>query len=158
MLAPRRYEDTVTLQAVSRLSYVGTMFATFSPVPELAIHANSYYGQNIQSTGAALTLSTGSFTGNQQEVGGNITAKWKLTDKFSLGGGSGIATLIGNYENRVGTMRRNWVSKLSAGYLLHPKLDLFIEGARFDTTYTSPGLGVDHPVAFAVETGFVFKI
>lgn len=132
----RRFENgTDATNAVSRFAGVGEVFAEVAPFESLILKTNLYAGQNIQSLGSLLTLSSGSFASDLREAGGYLSGQWSFTDRHRIQLGGGFARIL-NLDDLGGlAIRSNAVYKAAYSFTPVEKLQLYAEYTHFVTDY-----------------------
>lgn len=156
LAAPRRYESGWDHKL--KWSYVGKVFAEIKPSSSFEIHSSFFGGTNINSTGSALSLGSGSFTGNQFEVGGYITSIVHLCPSTELTIGTGFDKLLGDSENRAGAIEGNYVSRVAAKHQIMTHVQFFSEFSSFFTKYRWSSNTTFHENAFQLESGIIVTL
>jgi hypothetical protein len=117
---------------------------------DLDIRTEIYAGRNLFNLGT-LTLSYGSALSDVAEVGGWMTGRYSLSQKFGIFGGGGIAKvlnpqrMLASYTlspagvySLAGTgpgIERNWTVRIGAEYKPEPLLSIFAEVAYLNTLH-----------------------
>jgi len=139
-------------------AWLAKSFIDFHPGSRLKIRADVFGGVNAQSTGSALSLATASYNGNQEEIGGFLSADVKIFEHFDLFGGSGIDHMLSSSESRSGELRDNWVSRMGADWNFYEQVHFFTETSYFRSHYQWTGVEHVSGKALQVETGLTVEI
>ncbi|MGE4234193.1 MAG: hypothetical protein AB7F43_12765 [Bacteriovoracia bacterium] len=142
-----------------RTAYLGKIFGDFRLTNCLDIRTNFFGGQNAQSTGAALSLASASYSGNQSEIGGFLTTDFhNETRTFNVLLGSGIDHILKASEDRSGQLIQNWASRTAVAWAFESSTRLFSEATFFKSLYNWTGLTKETATAFQLEAGLVVDI
>lgn len=136
----------------------GASFSGFwKPIAPWELRFNAFWGRNLNSSGAALTLAQASFAQEQTEWGGFVSTRVAFLEHHAVHATLGTDRMFGGESAAVGTLIENLAIRAGYAFLWGNHLEAYGEWTHFKSGY-SLSSGVNRFDTDGFEAGVILRI